>query len=154
MKLHRAIRSDFDAALPLSLAAAHARAGVPESGARREFRCIDCHGGTSLRGRLRVKAVSVRDAFWYGVGRFEEPQQMRSPLWDEDCAKCHERFDEAGPAEWESPRFHQLPVHNAELGVGCVECHQSHEAGGDPEAWFIAADHTRAQCARCHAEFE
>jgi hypothetical protein len=152
--LHREIRSDFDAAVPASLAAAHARAGVEASGSQREFRCIDCHGGTSLVGRLRVKAVAARDAFWYVMGRFEEPRRMRAPLWDEDCAKCHPRFDESEPEEWESPRFHQLAVHNTELGVACVECHRSHEQGGDPEAWFVSAAHVRTQCARCHAEFE
>jgi hypothetical protein len=152
--LHREIRRDFDAAPAESLAAAHARAGVDEDGAKREFRCIDCHGGTSLHGRLRVKAIAARDAFWYVIGRFEEPTSMRHPLWDEDCSKCHARFDESEPAEWETPRFHQLAVHNAELGVACVECHLSHEPGGDPELDFIAVAHTRAQCARCHAEFE
>jgi hypothetical protein len=152
--LHREIRSDFDAAPAATLAAAHARAGVDQAGAKREFRCIDCHGGTSLHGRLRVKALAARDAFWYGLGRFEEPTSMRHPLWDEDCGKCHARFDELEPQEWETPRFHQLAVHNAALGVACVECHQSHERGGDPELGFIAVAHARAQCARCHAEFE
>ncbi len=152
--LHQAIRRDFDAAAAASLAAAHARADVLDAGAPREFRCIDCHGGASLTGRLRVKLLAARDAFWYVVGHFEEPQEMRWPLWDEDCAKCHPDFDESEPAEWESPGFHQLAVHNAELGVACVECHRSHEADGDPAAHFIAASHVRSQCARCHAEFE
>jgi predicted CXXCH cytochrome family protein len=151
--LHLDIRRDFDAAPPRSLAAAHAVAGADhrEDGA---FRCIDCHGGASLPGRLRVKALAAKDAFWYAVGRFEEPTQMRWPLWDEDCTRCHPRFDEGEAAAWQTPRFHQLPVHNAELGVDCVECHRSHESDGDPEAFFVHAARMRAQCARCHAEFE
>jgi len=79
---------------------------------------------------------------------------MRWPLWDEDCVKCHARFDETTPEDWESPRFHELPVHNVELGVARVECHGGHAEGGDPQAHFVRAPAVRAQCARCHAEFE
>ena len=79
---------------------------------------------------------------------------MRWPLWDEDCNQCHTGFDDTEAQPWASPRFHQLAVHNVELGVDCVECHLSHEVGGNPAAFFVHASHVRGQCARCHAEFE
>jgi len=79
---------------------------------------------------------------------------MRYPLWDEDCRQCHDSFDESGREEWQSPRFHQLPVHNAALGIDCVECHRVHEAGGSPDGFFLAVPWVRSQCARCHSEFE
>jgi hypothetical protein len=154
--LHAEVRRDFDAARPASLAGAHAGSAVAERGSGPEaaFRCIDCHGGTGALGRLRVKALAGRDAFWYVVGRFEEPEGMRWPLWDEDCRKCHASFAEAAGEGWRDPRFHELGVHNADLGVGCVECHLVHEPGGDPEADFLHAARVRSQCARCHSEFE
>ncbi len=155
--LHREIRSDFDATQPGVLAAVHGAARWPRSEAAadpRDFRCIDCHGGTSLVGRARVKALALRDLFWYVTGHFEEPTGMRWPLWDEDCAKCHSSFEESEPDPWASPRFHQLAVHNVDLGVDCVECHQVHRAGGNPDAFFVRAAWVRGQCARCHAEFE
>jgi hypothetical protein len=151
--LHIDIRRDFQGAPAASLAAAHAQADGetrPEGG----FRCIDCHGGASLVGRARVKALAAKDTFWYVVGHFEEPAGMRWPLWDEDCTKCHADFDEADPEPWENPRFHQLAVHNVELGVGCVECHSSHMPNGDPKHQFLRASAVRSQCARCHTEFE
>lgn len=151
--LHIDIRRDFQGAPAASLAAAHAQADGetrPEGG----FRCIDCHGGASLVGRARVKALAAKDTFWYVVGHFEEPAGMRWPLWDEDCTKCHADFDEADPEPWENPRFHQLAVHNVELGVGCVECHSSHTPNGDPKHQFLRASAVRSQCARCHTEFE
>ena len=79
---------------------------------------------------------------------------MRWPLWDEDCTQCHARFDEREPEAWESPRFHQLGVHNAALGVDCVACHLAHDAPPEPTPHFLHAAHVRAQCARCHSEFE
>jgi len=150
--LHLEIRRDFDGWPPTSLAAGHA-AGFLGDDAAEGFRCIDCHGGVSVLGRMRVKALAAVDAFWYGVGQFEEPQGMGWPLWDEDCRQCHASFDETEPLGWQSPRFHQLAVHNVELGVDCVECHRAH-ARGDASNHFLGVAWVRTQCARCHSEFE
>jgi hypothetical protein len=148
--LHAGIRRDYQARPPASLSALHAQAGFADrdDGA---FRCIDCHGGKSLLGRARVKALAAKDALVYLSGRFEEPEEMRWPLWDEDCLACHPGF---GGAADDPSRFHGLAVHNVELGVDCVECHFAHDAGGDPAAFFLHATSVRAQCARCHSEFE
>jgi hypothetical protein len=152
--LHIDVRRDFDAPKAASLAGAHGLARVEsDAGEERAFRCIDCHGGTGLVGRARVKALAAKDALVYLTGRFEEPSGMRWPLWDEDCRRCHASFDTSPYEDWESPRFHQLPVHNAELGVACVECHQVHEPGGAAEHHFLRAERVQAQCARCHDEF-
>jgi len=147
--LHAEIRRDFNASPAANLAGAHAKAGD-----ERAFRCIDCHGGTGFLGRARVKSLAVKDAFWYAVGRFDEPDQMHWPLWDEDCSKCHTAFDTSDVETWQSPRFHQLPVHNTALGVDCVSCHRAHDAGGNSQAFFLHPPRVRAQCARCHSEFE
>jgi hypothetical protein len=153
--LHEAVRLDYDAEPPVSLAGRHGGAVVERAGAAgRDFRCIDCHGGTGLAGRARVKVLAAKDAAVYLTGRFDEPEGMAWPLLDEDCGRCHARFDETGAETWQSPRFHQLAVHNVELGVGCVECHLVHEADVDPDRHFLRASHVRGQCARCHAEFE
>jgi nitrate/TMAO reductase-like tetraheme cytochrome c subunit len=152
LPLHIDVRRDFDAETARSLAGVHGLARV-EGREDAAFRCIDCHGGHSPLGRVRVKLLAGLDTFWYVTGRFEEPDGMAWPLWDEDCRKCHERFDEAAPAAWESPRFHQLAVHNVELGVDCVECHQAHEAGGNPQGFFLEPGHVRSRCAVCHPEY-
>jgi hypothetical protein len=147
--LHIAIRGDFGRIPPVSLAAAHG--SVPIDG--RPFRCIDCHGGASLPGRVRVKTLAARDLLWYVVGHFGEPTEMQSPLWDEDCQRCHPGFDEPASEAWETPRFHELPVHNVELGIACVACHGSHTDDGAPEAHFLSTSAVRGQCTLCHAEF-
>jgi hypothetical protein len=151
--LHEEIRHGFDGRPAVNLAAAHAAVGNDsrEDGA---FRCIDCHGGASLVGRARVKALAAKDAFWYVVGDFEEPTLMRSPLWDEDCTKCHATFERlAANGEGGAEPFHAVAVHNTELAVRCVECHAAHEAGGNPQAYFLDPARLREECARCHSEF-
>ena len=100
-----------------------------------------------------MKVLAAKDTFWWLTGRFDEPDHMAWPLTDGDCAKCHGRFDESDFADWESPRFHQLAVHNVDLGVDCVTCHPVHETGGNADAYFLHAKHVRSQCARCHAEY-
>lgn len=150
--LHRDLRRDFDASTPASLAAVHAVAGNRARG--NAFRCIDCHGGVSALGKLRVKVLAAVDGFRWTIGVFEEPDGMRWPLWDEDCSQCHASFDTSQSEEWRTPRFHQLPVHNVALGVGCVECHFSHESDVNAEAHFLQVRAVRTQCARCHPEFE
>jgi hypothetical protein len=154
--LHIDIRDDFDARPPRSLAALHAAAQHADPGAPRDgpFRCIACHGGASLAGRVRVKALAAKDSFWYLVGDFDEPHGMRWPLWNQDCTRCHARFEPAEAEPWRQPPFHALPVHNVALGVNCVECHLVHETGGAPEAYFLKPPLVRSQCARCHSEFE
>jgi hypothetical protein len=152
--LHAEKAHDFRARPAAVLAAAHATAGneARDDGA---FRCIDCHGGTGALGRARVKLLSAKDAFWYAVGRFDEPEGMRWPLWDADCRRCHERFAERDGADSTgNPLFHELAVHNVELPVRCVECHAVHDRGGLPDHDFVLPPLVRAQCARCHSEFE
>jgi len=152
--LHAENAADFRARPALSLAVAHAAAGN-DARADGAFRCIDCHGGTGLAGRARVKALSLRDALTYLTGRFGEPRGMSWPLRDADCRSCHASLaSAAGSAELgAAPRFHALPVHNRELGVACVDCHLAHERGGVEARNFLHPEPVRAECARCHPEF-
>ncbi|HVP30117.1 MAG TPA: hypothetical protein VMW35_13270 [Myxococcota bacterium] len=156
--LHRDLRRDFDGVPHETLASVHGGAKVEARGDGPEaaFRCYDCHSGTGLVGRLRVKALAAKDALWYVAGRFEEPGEMRHPLRDADCRKCHATYPESerraeGTGGWTRP-FHAVAVHNAGLEVGCVECHLAHERGGIPDAYFLQAKLLVDQCARCHAE--
>lgn len=151
--LHRQVRDDFDALPAPTLAAAHAAAGN-DAHADAAFRCIDCHGGTTLVGKARVKLLAAKDALVWATRDFEEPKGMRWPLWEEDCRQCHRQFAPRGSESWQSAGFHELPVHNVELGVNCVECHVAHERKAPDAAYFLNVVQVRSQCARCHAEFE
>jgi nitrate/TMAO reductase-like tetraheme cytochrome c subunit len=152
VRLHDAIGRDFEHRPPASLAALHAHAGSRDA-EKDGFRCVDCHGGTSWAGRVRVKLLAANDAFWYATGRFDEPDEMAWPLWDEDCRKCHASFDLTRSEDFGSMRFHELVGHNDNLGVACVECHRVHDTGVDPESSYLHASHVKTQCARCHEEF-
>lgn len=149
--LHARIRHDFDARPPVNLAGLHALRVRADDAPPEPMRCIDCHGGVGLVGRARVKWLATRDALVWLSGDFEEPDSMRTPLLDADCLQCHPTFDES-PSGESRPRFHELAVHNGELGHACVECHLSHDPG-DAEFHFLDLAHVRRQCAECHNEF-
>ena len=152
--LHLENAEDFAARPAVSLAVIHATAGN-DVHADGEFRCIDCHGGTGFVGRARVKLLSAKDAFWYVAGRFDEPDGMHWPLQDADCRKCHGSFEERSPGEeaWGDPKFHELSVHNQELGVSCVSCHLSHERDVLTDFHMLEPVTVRRQCAGCHVEY-
>ena len=148
--LHGSIRAGFDAGPLEGLAGVHGAAPVGTS--ERAFRCIDCHGGVGVVGRAKVKLLAARDALVWLGGDFDEPDHMQYPLGEADCRRCHEGFDEVTGDE--SLRFHALAVHNADLGVDCVECHTVHDGGDDAATFFLDAPGVRRQCGRCHSEFQ
>jgi nitrate/TMAO reductase-like tetraheme cytochrome c subunit len=153
--LHDQIRRNFDARPAPNLAGLHAAAEAPVTATRTLSRCIDCHGGVGLEGRARVKVLAAKDAFFWLIDHFDEPEDMAVPLRDADCMQCHARFaGEAFTGESGGPEpFHSFPVHNSELGVDCVECHTVHDGGADPSLFFLDARHVRTICGRCHSEF-
>ena len=133
---------DFLGAPAASLVSAH-------HGAKPGFRCIDCHGGASFANKLRVKALSARDAFFYVLGRFEEPREMRHPLWNEDCVKCHAAYEPA-----RDDAFHAIGVHNLpEFAYDCVQCHQAHPTGRQKSLDYLERESLVAVCRNCHEEF-
>jgi hypothetical protein len=140
--LHAAKWRDFTTVPPVNLASAHFAKNA-------EFRCIDCHRGASAANRLRVKLLSARDAVMYLAGRFDEPKQMKHPLWREDCTKCHAEYHTA-----RSEDFHAIEVHNLpNFALNCVKCHEAHPTGRTAERAFLAREPLLAQCRNCHEEF-
>ena len=136
----------------MNLAGLHAREIRSDEAPVEPARCIDCHGGVGFVGKGRVKLLAARDTLVWLGGDFDEPDHMSTPLRDADCRQCHAIFDET-PSELPRPRFHELSVHNVELGKDCVTCHLSHEPG-EPGFHFLDLAHVRRECADCHTEFK
>ena len=150
--LHAQSREGFDAVPAINLAGVHGLSAEPVRARAGLTRCIDCHSGVGLLGRSKVKLLAARDAIVWLSGNFDEPDHMEYPLGEADCRKCHfELSPQGGPETEES--FHGLSVHNADLGVTCVECHTVHDGGDDAAMFFMDATHVREQCGRCHSEF-
>jgi nitrate/TMAO reductase-like tetraheme cytochrome c subunit len=150
--LHAEIRAGFDADSAFNLAGIHGSSAVAVRANRPATRCIDCHGGVGAVGRTKVKLLAAKDALVWLSGDFDEPDHMEYPLGEADCRKCHLEFALEEDSETEES-FHDLSVHNADLGVTCVECHTVHRGGNDAATLFMDVTEVRGQCARCHSEF-
>lgn len=144
-RLHAGLFNRYEANPPLDLSALHK--------AKKEIKCINCHGGVGVVGRSRVLALAAKDALKYVAGRFKESERMTVPLWDQDCAQCHGdynvgSFPEGGQAGGRD--FHKHPDHRT-LPMTCVQCHTSHVTG-DPRIKFLKNEVVLPLCRRCHKE--
>jgi hypothetical protein len=113
----------------------------------RDFRCIDCHRGTSWLGRVRVKAVAAGDAARYFLSSFGEPERMRYPLWDEDCVQCHASYESTS-----DDAYHAIASHDG-IDQACVDCHQAHPTSGNPDLQFLSREVVLPVCQNCHEEY-
>ena len=140
--LHTGLRRNFESAPAVNMASAHFAHD-------QKFRCIDCHRGASFGNRVRVKLLAARDALVYLTGRFDEPTEMRHPLWNEDCTQCHRKYEPERDAD-----FHAIDVHNLpNFRLNCVQCHQAHPTGRSGELAWLAREPLLEQCRNCHEEF-
>ncbi len=124
------------------LAAFHAGKGV---------RCIDCHSGDGMSGRIRAEMLGARDALVYLTGRDQQPHHATRPIEDVNCLKCH--ADVLRQRSFER-HFHALLPQWQQFSADaarCVDCHLSHRTDGDPRIAFLIERPTVQVCQACHA---
>ncbi len=135
---------------PVDLASAHARLPAPD-----RLRCVDCHGGPGLAGRVRSLAIGARDAAaWLRgdyavVGTDYAPLgAVRHPVADDLCLACHAAA--LDPPGFENHFHHALRAPRAPRDLACVTCHAGHlPRPGSPA--FVADADIAAGCQACHA---
>lgn len=124
------------------LAAFHAGKGV---------RCIDCHSGDGVSGRLQAEMLGARDALVYLTGRGRQAHHATRPIEDINCLKCH--ADVLRQRSFER-HFHALLPQWQQFSsqaARCVDCHLSHRTEGDPRIAFLIEQPTVRVCQACHA---
>ncbi len=129
------------ASAPVDLASVHAAKGV---------KCIDCHSGVGVRGRLLAMWLGARDALKYASGHYPQPAPLTRPIPDNHCIKCH--TDVLRIRSFDN-HFHLfLPQWQAvdPRAATCVDCHQGHHTDGDPNLQFLNKATTVAVCQACH----
>lgn len=133
----------------VDLASAHALIGQGEQAA--PVRCIDCHAGKGVSGRLGAMALGAHDGWRWLTGTGRQPAITTAPLSDEHCLKCHVET----PANQNFDRhFHRymLDWQAIDPAAGsCVTCHTSHTTDGNAAIGFLQQQRTRAVCDQCHS---
>lgn len=134
-----------------------------------QTRCIDCHSGQGIGGRVQAELLGARNAAAWYTSHAVQPAQLTFPIPDANCLKCHQNVvqrgyqpkqnvsiigrrggEEAGPNHWhEQLARWQSKSANA---ATCTSCHSGHTTDGSATTGFENAQTTRAVCNACHQQ--
>ena len=113
-------------------------------------RCIDCHSGPGVTGRLAAMTLGARDLAAFVTRTDQQPAVQTVPVTDATCLKCHadvpatqnfQRHFHAFLARWQAVDSQ---------AATCVSCHGGHSTDGDPSLAFLQQAHTQQVCQSCH----
>jgi predicted CXXCH cytochrome family protein len=113
-------------------------------------RCIDCHSGPGLTGRISAMTLGARDLAAFVSHTDQQPAPLTVPIGDANCLKCHADV----PATRDFNRhFHAFLARWQSLdpkAAGCMDCHAAHTTDGDPGLAFLQQERTQQICDSCH----
>lgn len=145
------------AASPLDLASFHIG---------QKIRCIDCHSGQGLGGRLSAELLGAQNALRWYTKTAVQPAPLTHPIGDGNCLKCHqavtqESYQMKAPALpgsqlGEAPAGHwhwflsRWQSRDKNAGT-CVSCHSGHSTASTAENGFMDIQAVEGVCQECHA---
>jgi len=117
-------------------------------------RCIDCHAGPGLFGRVMATFEGAGNALRYATGTLSQPAKLHGWLPDANCLKCHTAAVEDKEFEGKDNHFHYFlarwRVASPAIASPCTECHLGHNDTVDPARQFLAVQKMQLICDRCH----
>ena len=140
------------ASAPTDLASFHTTKNV---------KCIDCHSGVGLSGRLGAELMGARNAFAWFTGTAVQPAPLNYLIADENCPKCHDKIP-SGVISPSTPRvFTQGPAGHYHRFLarwqaadknagGCTSCHNSHLTDGTLQTVWLNSTAVSEVCNACH----
>jgi nitrate/TMAO reductase-like tetraheme cytochrome c subunit len=139
-------------------------------------RCIDCHSGAGLTGRVQAEIMGARNALRFITHTDVQPARLTQPIGDENCLKCHPTVTARQGAGQGQPGQDQRqgegegggegrgglgPNNHYHINLarwqaadptarGCVSCHGGHTAGSSAATKFTSATQYQPVCDACH----
>jgi len=116
----------------------------------KEVRCIDCHSGAGLSGRVQAELLGFHNAVAWFTNSAVQPARLTAPIRDENCLKCHQQLT---TREDQENHFHAFLARWQAVdakAATCVSCHTGHSTDGRPEDLFLVREPTLAVCNACH----
>jgi nitrate/TMAO reductase-like tetraheme cytochrome c subunit len=135
-------------------------------------RCIDCHSGQGITGRMAAELMGARNALKWYTGTAVQPAPLTIPISDANCLKCHSDvtqrgftpketitvpgirggeeggFGERGPGHWHT--FMARWQAATPTAGTCVSCHSGHAQGESAQAGFMNSQNVQQTCDACH----
>jgi nitrate/TMAO reductase-like tetraheme cytochrome c subunit len=150
---------------PVDLASFHSAQNVSYA------RCIDCHSGPSLTGRLQAELLGARNALKWYTGTAVQPAVLNYPIGDANCLKCHQDVTQRGfsPKEqitipgrgggdggergrnnhWHEFLSRWQTTTPATAGT-CTSCHGGHPTTANAQGGFMNTQAVQQTCNACH----
>ncbi len=115
-------------------------------------RCIDCHSGDGVVGRVQAELTGARNAVRFFTKTAVQPAKLTEPIGDDHCLKCHQTVTTAQPTR--NNHFHIFLVRLQAIDptVGCVSCHSGHATDGTADNRFMTDTRTQQVCDTCHRQ--
>lgn len=113
-------------------------------------KCIACHSGVGVPGRLSAMSVGAGDLLAWVSGRAKQPAPLTVPIADANCMKCHPDTEQTQDFNLHFHRF--LPRWQAmdPKAATCVSCHSAHTTDGRTDLQYLTVSRTQAVCNACH----
>ncbi len=135
-------------------------------------RCIDCHSGVGLAGRLQAELLGARNAAKWYSGTAVQPAVLNYPIADANCLKCHQDVTQRSfvPKEqisvpgrgggegggeggrnnhWHAFLTRWQTATPATAGT-CTSCHGGHPTSGTAQTGFMDSQAVQNTCNACH----
>jgi len=121
---------------------------------QKQTRCIDCHSGAGVFGRVQSLEQGAHDLANYIRANYHSPAITLNPLGDAACAKCHstiyDRLPGAGKAGTGHYHFYLLQWQQADPNAAqCITCHTPHYATLE-SLKFMNQGIVGQECEKCH----
>jgi predicted CXXCH cytochrome family protein len=116
----------------------------------KQTRCIECHSGTGIFGRVSAIMLGAKNAAKFYTRTAIQPAPLTVPVRDENCLKCHASVFDSTDF---NNHYHQfLPRWQAAspTAATCVDCHSAHATDGDAQIAFLSQTKTDQVCQNCH----
>lgn len=116
----------------------------------KDTRCIDCHSGEGVTGRVSAMALGAGDLFRYLTDTATQPAPLTSPITDAHCLKCHADVPETQNFQQHFHAFLDDWQGIDPNAAGCVDCHSAHTTDATDGLGFLNQQRTAQVCQSCH----
>lgn len=118
----------------------------------KDVRCIDCHSGAGVQGRINAELMGAHNALLWYTGSAVQPAKLTAPIGDENCLKCHAAISQARTMQNHYHYF--LPQWQAKdsNAARCTSCHEAHITDGRSDIDWLNQPRTVKVCQACHSK--
>ncbi len=114
-------------------------------------KCIDCHSGSGLTGRMAAISLGAKNGLALLTRTDIQPAPLTIAIGDSNCLKCHPNTEAETDFDHHYHAFLLRWKAVDPTAANCVDCHTAHLTDGDSTQAFLNTQRTEAVCQHCHS---